>query len=226
MAGILAFPVALLIYTCAVNPPRGQKETFGEEGAAAEDRDSFSFEDEGSRHESIEMEEEEEQQEHGAAAAQEPAREGDATAAAAAAEHNSESFVAMLKRMWADLKPLLRNRCFVVLTLATTAESLPVSALSFMVLWFQYSGLSDAATAAGYTLAALGSMMGSVVGGLMGDKLSLRFPDSGRLRLAQLAVVLLAVLSIFLLVIVPKSMVVVIAILMFLIGFWLSVPGE
>ena len=105
----------------------------------------------------------------------------------------------------AEVRPLVQNRALVVLTMARAMGSLPINALAFMVLWFQYAGLSDFGAGVSVAFAAVGTIVGCVLGGWLGDRASLRWPNRGRISVAQATQVLLCIAMISLIKIVPKD---------------------
>ncbi|KNC48242.1 major facilitator superfamily transporter protein [Thecamonas trahens ATCC 50062] len=135
--------------------------------------------------------------------------------------------LAALTSFATEVRPLVRNRALIALTLARAMGSLPVNALSFMVLWFQYVGLSDFGAGVSVAFAALGTILGCVVGGWLGDWASIRWPNRGRITVAQVTQVVLCIAMYSLIKTVPQdpsSLIYFIVITMF-IGMLLAFPA-
>ncbi|KNC54102.1 transmembrane domain-containing protein [Thecamonas trahens ATCC 50062] len=215
LLGLLQIPTVLIVRWLAQDPPRGSKE-FSDALAYAVAPEYASVVPSAAGIEARLSASEEEQAEEG--------EEGEGEAAGAG-RTGKGGVRAGLADLVANSIPILRNRGFNLFMALLTAQALPVSALSFMVLWFQYSGLSELGAGVAYTLAAIGSIVGSGVGGWVGDVVSRRLPNRGRLMVAQLAVLCNMGLLVVLLVVVPKTSYALIALVMFFIGLLLSIPA-
>lgn len=83
--------------------------------------------------------------------------------------------------------------------------TIPWGALSFLTMFFQYSGLSD--LQAGFVTGSLlvGAMISGFTGGLIGDSIDRRFPKHGRPFIAQISMLIRIPLLITMFKIVPQS---------------------
>lgn len=82
----------------------------------------------------------------------------------------------------------LRIPTFRVLVAQGMFGSIPWSALSFMIFYFQYIGVSDFHAAFLYGLIMLGGAFGGILGGIVGDRLAIWSPTHGRAITAQISV--------------------------------------
>lgn len=82
-------------------------------------------------------------------------------------------------------KQVLRIRSFQILVGQGIPGTVPRKALAFMPMWLELVGCSHNATAILMGLFVAGNIFGSVFGGWAGDVLSVRFPNAGRIMLAQ-----------------------------------------
>ena len=92
---------------------------------------------------------------------------------------------ALVKEEWAILRKLLRNNTFVIIVLQGVFSGIPWNALSFMVMYFQFCGLSDPQAGLLVSLFVLACAIGGPLGGYIGDKAAQRYPDNGRAYAAQ-----------------------------------------
>lgn len=116
-----------------------------------------------------------------------------------------ELYLALTIVFLKELRDLSQNRALVTLTMARAMGSLPINALAFMVLWFQYAGLSDFGAGVSVAFAALGTIVGCVLGGHIGDRASVRNPDRGRITVAQVTQLVLCVFMIALIKFIPQD---------------------
>ncbi|XP_022937074.1 uncharacterized protein LOC111443485 isoform X1 [Cucurbita moschata] len=114
--------------------------------------------------------------------------------------HNS--FCSGVKDLVQESKSVIRIPSFQIIVAQGVTGSFPWSALSFATMWLELKGFSHEKTAFLMGLFVIGNSLGGLFGGKMGDILSTRFPDSGRIILAQISsasgIPLAAVLLLFL----------------------------
>jgi hypothetical protein len=82
-------------------------------------------------------------------------------------------------------KHVFQIRTFQILVLQGFPGSMPRKTLAFVPMWLELVGYSHEVTAVLMALFVAGNIFGSVFGGRVGDVLSLRFPNTGRIMLAQ-----------------------------------------
>jgi MFS family permease len=92
---------------------------------------------------------------------------------------------ALVKEEWSILRKLLRNNTFVIIVLQGVFSGIPWNALSFMVMYFQFCGLSDPQAGLLVSLFVLACAVGGPLGGYIGDRAAQRYPDNGRAWAAQ-----------------------------------------
>lgn len=86
------------------------------------------------------------------------------------------------------LRKYLRIPTFRIILLQGIFGSIPWSALSFAMFYFQYCGISDFGSSLILALSMGGGAIGGIVGGLIGDRLALWSPMHGRPLTAQISV--------------------------------------
>lgn len=89
---------------------------------------------------------------------------------------------------WSKLCRYLRIPTFQVIVLQGMFGSIPWSALSFMIFYFQYVGISDFGASVLFALMMGGGACGGILGGLVGDRLAQWSPVHGRPLTAQISV--------------------------------------
>eukprot|EP00928_Gymnodinium_smaydae_P014917 TRINITY_DN15476_c0_g1_i1.p1 TRINITY_DN15476_c0_g1~~TRINITY_DN15476_c0_g1_i1.p1 ORF type:complete len:479 (+),score=62.74 TRINITY_DN15476_c0_g1_i1:75-1511(+) len=94
----------------------------------------------------------------------------------------------LLSTELAKCRRYLRIPTFKVIVLQGTFGSIPWSALSFAVLFFQNCGISDFHSSMLYASAVAGTAIGGVLGGCIGDRLARWSPAHGRPLTAQISV--------------------------------------
>lgn len=90
-----------------------------------------------------------------------------------------------LLEMCRQTKHVFQIRTFQILVLQGFPGSMPRKTLAFVPMWMELIGYSHKVTAVLMALFVAGNILGSVFGGRAGDALSLRFPNTGRIMLAQ-----------------------------------------
>ncbi|KAL4557615.1 hypothetical protein LXL04_035800 [Taraxacum kok-saghyz] len=96
--------------------------------------------------------------------------------------------------LWSEVKDLAREaksviniKSFQIIASQGVTGSFPWSALSFAPMWLELVGFSHKDTAGLMSLFVVGNSVGGLFGGRLGDVLSKRFPNSGRIVLAQIS---------------------------------------
>ncbi|KAL9250740.1 spinster-like protein [Drosera capensis] len=92
-----------------------------------------------------------------------------------------------VKEVIEEAKSVLRIPSFQVFVAQGVPGSFPMSAFSFAPMWLELIGFSHETTASLMTTFIVANSLGSLFGGKMGDILSQRFPNSGRIALAQIS---------------------------------------
>ncbi|KAF8820538.1 putative Protein spinster-like protein 1 [Cardiosporidium cionae] len=95
-----------------------------------------------------------------------------------------------LKDMALVVIKCFRTPTFVIIALQGIFGSVPWNALSFLTLYYQYSGLSNSWASFLTSSLTLGLIPGSLLGGFIGDSLNLWNPNHGRPMTAQLSVLI------------------------------------
>lgn len=86
------------------------------------------------------------------------------------------------------LKRYLRIPTFRVIVLQGLFGCIPWSALSFMIFYFQYLGITDTGAATIFALSMVGGGLGGLLGGVVGDRMAQWSPMHGRAFTAQVSV--------------------------------------
>ena len=79
---------------------------------------------------------------------------------------------------------------FKLIVLQGVFGAVPWQALAFSTLWLQYVGLSNFNAAVVTTCGIVGNGFGNLLGGWLGDQAARRYPDTGRVRVAQTSVLM------------------------------------
>lgn len=82
----------------------------------------------------------------------------------------------------------LRIRTFCVLVAQGMFGSIPWSAMGFMIMYFQYMGMSDFHAPFLFSFVMMGGAFGGIVGGVVGDSLARWSPMHGRALCAEISV--------------------------------------
>lgn len=87
---------------------------------------------------------------------------------------------------WTDaIRTIFGIRTFFVITFQGVWGSIPWNAFQFITMWLQYSGFPDRSAAFITTGFTLGHLFGACAGGVIGDWAARRYPNHGRVFVAQ-----------------------------------------
>lgn len=92
-----------------------------------------------------------------------------------------------MMEMIQEAKQVLQIRTFQILIAQGIPGNMPRRTFAFMPMWLELFGCSHEATAVLMGLFTAGNILGSVFGGRVGDILSLKYPNTGRIILAQIS---------------------------------------
>lgn len=88
-----------------------------------------------------------------------------------------------------DLMKIVSIPSFKYIILQGIVGSLPWNAMVFFTLWFQLIGFQDYTASFLMSTFTLGCAFGGVVGGYVVDRMSMLFPNSGRIMTAQFSII-------------------------------------
>ncbi|KAJ4950227.1 hypothetical protein NE237_027059 [Protea cynaroides] len=92
-----------------------------------------------------------------------------------------------MKSLIQDAKSIMKVPSFQVIVAQGVTGTFPGSAMSFVPMWLELIGFSHKQTAFLIAMYVVAGSLGGLFGGKMGDFLSKRFPNSGRIVLAQIS---------------------------------------
>ena len=92
---------------------------------------------------------------------------------------------ATLAQLAREAKDVVRVPTFQIIVAQGVAGSVPWSALGFAAMWLELVGFTHWQTSAITTLNSLANALGALFAGYVGDPLARRFPNTGRIALAQ-----------------------------------------
>ncbi|KAL6883375.1 hypothetical protein ACP4OV_010789 [Aristida adscensionis] len=84
-----------------------------------------------------------------------------------------------------EIKGVARAPTFLIVVAQAVAGAVAISALSFAAMWLELVGFTHGETTAITNLSYLAIALGSLSSGFAADRLARRFPDTGRVALAQ-----------------------------------------
>jgi MFS family permease len=87
-----------------------------------------------------------------------------------------------------DYKRIMKNWTFDLILLQGVAGSIPWNGIFFMVLWWEYMGFDSLTSGLMFSLVAIGSAVGNLMGGWIGDRAAKWRPNSGRIIISQISV--------------------------------------
>jgi MFS family permease len=92
---------------------------------------------------------------------------------------------ATLAQLVREAKDVVKVPTFQIIVAQGVAGSVPWSALSFAAMWLELVGFTHWQTTVITSLNSLANALGSLFAGFVGDPVALRFPNTGRIALAQ-----------------------------------------
>ncbi|CAO2161932.1 unnamed protein product [Urochloa humidicola] len=98
---------------------------------------------------------------------------------------STATVAAALAQLFREAKDVVRVPTFQIIVAQGVAGSVPWSALSFAAMWLELVGFTHWQTTLITNLNCLANMLGALFAGFFGDPLARRFPDTGRIALAQ-----------------------------------------
>ncbi|KAM5575750.1 hypothetical protein ABKV19_014609 [Rosa sericea] len=136
----------------------------------------------------------------------------------------SKSFLSEVKELAKEAKSVIKIPSFQIVVAQGVTGSFPWSALSFAPMWLELTGFSHGKSAFLIALFVIGNSLGGLFGGKMGDILSVRFPNAGRIMLAQISSASAIPLAAILLLVLPDdpSTAVIHGLVLFIMGFLIS----
>ncbi|XP_050213302.1 putative glycerol-3-phosphate transporter 5 [Mercurialis annua] len=102
-------------------------------------------------------------------------------------QDGSKSFLSEIKDLVREAKSVIKISSFQIIVAQGITGSFPWSAMTFSAMWLELIGFSHKTTALLIALFVIAGSIGGLFGGKMGDILSTRFPNSGRIILAQIS---------------------------------------
>ncbi|KAL3694629.1 hypothetical protein R1sor_008280 [Riccia sorocarpa] len=115
------------------------------------------------------------------------------------------TFSEKLKEMWLDTRSVLGVRSFQVFVAQGVAGTFPWAALAFAAMWLELIGFSHEVTAVLMTCFVVSTSIGGLFGGWLGDRLSIKYPNTGRIILSQISAGLGVPLGAVLLLLLPSD---------------------
>ncbi|KAL3844858.1 hypothetical protein ACJIZ3_002261 [Penstemon smallii] len=106
---------------------------------------------------------------------------------------------------WAAMKGVMKIQTFQFIVLQGLVGSVPWTAIVFITLWLELIGFDHNSAATLVSLFAAGCALGSFFGGVIADKMSQKYPYSGRIMCAQFSAFMGIPFSIFLLRVIPQN---------------------
>ncbi|GFP84431.1 hypothetical protein PHJA_000586900 [Phtheirospermum japonicum] len=106
---------------------------------------------------------------------------------------------------WTAMKTVIKVPTFQFIVLQGLVGSVPWTAIVFITLWFELIGFDHNSSATLVGLFAAGCAIGSFLGGVIADKLSQKYPYSGRIMCAQFSASMGIPFSLFLLRVIPQE---------------------
>ncbi|KAF6149148.1 hypothetical protein GIB67_026004 [Kingdonia uniflora] len=102
-------------------------------------------------------------------------------------KYQRKPFMSEVKGLLLEAKSVIKIPSFQVIVAQGVSGSFPWSALSFAPMWLELIGFSHKETAFLMAIFVVANSLGGLFGGMMGDNLAKRFPNSGRIFLAQIS---------------------------------------
>ncbi|KAM6565112.1 hypothetical protein CsatB_025110 [Cannabis sativa] len=140
---------------------------------------------------------------------------------------SEKSFVSEMKELIKQTKSVIRIPSFLIIVAQGIPGSFPWSAMSFATMWLELIGFSHEKTALLWTIYIVSCSLGALFGGKMGDVMAKRFPNCGRIVLAQISSSSTIPLAAILLLALPDdpSTTFIHGLMLFIMGCWISWNG-
>ncbi|NHJ04882.1 MAG: MFS transporter [Candidatus Heimdallarchaeota archaeon] len=98
--------------------------------------------------------------------------------------------VSKRKFTWSDYKTILTNKTFILIVLQGCAGSIPWNSILWLTYWLEHIGFADVLAGIAFAVIAIGAALGNLFGGYFGDWAAKRWPNKGRIMVAQISVIL------------------------------------
>ncbi|KAL0332503.1 UNVERIFIED_CONTAM: hypothetical protein Scaly_2151800 [Sesamum calycinum] len=106
---------------------------------------------------------------------------------------------------WIAMKTVMKVPTFQFIVLQGLVGSVPWTAIVFITLWFELIGFDHNSSATLVGLFAAGCALGSFLGGVIADRMSHKYPHSGRIMCAQFSSFMGIPFSLFLIKAIPQE---------------------
>jgi len=107
-----------------------------------------------------------------------------------------------------DFGTILGNKTFMLIVAQGVAGSIPWNSILFMILWLETMGIDSFLAGIAFAVVAIGAAFGNLFGGFIGDKAEKRWPNKGRIMIAQISVFSGIPMMFILFLIIPKFLIV------------------
>ena len=105
---------------------------------------------------------------------------------------------------FSDYGRILSNKTFMLIVAQGIAGSIPWNSILFMILWLETMGIDPFMAGITFAVVAVGAAFGNLFGGFIGDRAAKKWPDKGRIMMAQISVVSGIPMMFILFLILPK----------------------
>ncbi|EPS71312.1 hypothetical protein M569_03447, partial [Genlisea aurea] len=120
-------------------------------------------------------------------------------------ENRSSKSTNVWYESWTAMKAVMKIPTFQFIVLQGLVGSIPWTAFVFVTLWLELIGFDHNRAATLVSLFAAGCALGSFLGGVIADRLSQKYPYSGRIACAQFSAAMGIPFSLFVLKIIPQD---------------------
>ena len=107
-----------------------------------------------------------------------------------------------------DFGTILSNKTFMLIVAQGVAGSIPWNSILFMILWLETMGIDSFMAGIAFAVVAIGAAFGNLFGGVIGDKAEKKWPNKGRILIAQFSVFSGIPMMFILFLIIPKFLIV------------------
>jgi MFS family permease len=87
-----------------------------------------------------------------------------------------------------DYGTILSNKTFILIVLQGVAGTIPWNSILFIVLWLEEIGFDPFLAGIAFSTVAIGAAFGNLFGGWIGDRVAKKYPNRGRIAVAQISV--------------------------------------